>query len=143
MQEAVGKNGTQNDRMIMNVGFGYLRVHHWTIIASLFLVLVGCSGTTELTEVERQKLDPPLLMLLRGEAVAESDFDASLRKDGTREYAVIIRSKNADEVKSAGIKVGSVFSDVITARVTIAELRKILSLSSVRAVQTSSKNYPH
>ena len=129
--------------MIINVGFGCLRVRPWTIIASLLLILVGCSGTTELTEVERQKLDPPLLMLLLGEAVAESDLDASLRKDGTREYAVIIRSKNADEVKSAGIKVGSVFSDVITARVTIAELRKILSLSSVRAVQTSSKNYPH
>jgi len=129
--------------MIINVGFGYLRVRPWTIIASFLLILVGCSSTTELTEVERQKLDPPLLMLLRGETVAESDFDASLRKDGTREYAVIIRSKNADEVKSAGIQVGSVFSDVITARVTIAELRKILSLSSVRAVQTSSKNYPH
>jgi hypothetical protein len=127
----------------MNARFGCLRVHHWTIIASLLLILVGCSSIAELTEVERQKLDPPLLMLLRGEAVAESDFDASLRKDGTREYAVIIRSKNADEVKSAGIKVGSVFSDVITARVTIAELRKILSLSSVRAVQASSKNYPH
>ena len=129
--------------MIINVGFGCLRLRPWTIIASLLFILVGCSSTTELTEVERQKLDPPLLMLLRGEAVAESDFDASLRKDGTREYAVIIRSKNADEVKSAGIQVGSVFSDVITARVTIAELRRILSLSSVRAVQASSKNYPH
>jgi hypothetical protein len=129
--------------MIINVGFGCLRVRPLTIIASLLLILVGCSSTTVLTEVERQKLDPPLLMLLRGEAVAESDFDASLRKDGTREYAVIIRSKDADEVKSVGIQVGSVFSDVITARVTIAELRRILSLSSVRAVQASSKNYPH
>jgi len=129
--------------MIINVGLGCLRLRPWTIIASLLLILVGCLSTTELTEVERQKLDPPLLMLLRGEAVAESDFDASLRKDGTREYAVIIRSKNADEVKSAGIQLGSVFSDVITARVTIAELRRILSLSSVRAVQASSKNYPH
>ena len=129
--------------MIINVGLGCLRLRPWTIIASLLLILVGCLSTTELTEVERQKLDPPMLMLLRGEAVAESDFDASLRKDGTREYAVIIRSKNADEVKSAGIQLGSVFSDVITARVTISELRKILSLSSVRAVQTSSKNYPH
>ena len=126
----------------MNARVSYLGARSGTVIASLLLLLAACASTTELTEAERQKLDLPLLKLLSGEAVAESDFDASLRKDGTREYAVIIRSKNVDEVKSAGIQVGSVFSDVITARVTIAELRRILSLSSVRAIQASSKNYP-
>jgi hypothetical protein len=129
--------------MIMNAGSGFLGVRSGAIIASLFLMLVGCSSTKELTEAERQKLDPQLIMLLRGDAVADSDFDVGLRKDGSKEYAVIIRSKNVEEIKRAGIQIGSAFSDVITARVTIPELKKILSLTSVRAVQASSKNRPH
>jgi hypothetical protein len=110
--------------------------------AALLLMLGGCSGTKELTEIERQKLDPQLTMLLRGDAMAGSDLDSGIRSDGTRDYGVIIRSKAVDELKQAGIQIGSSFSDVITARVTIIELRKILSLSSVRAVQASSKNRP-
>lgn len=93
--------------------------------------------------MEREKLDPQLRMLLRGDAISEADIDVGIREDGTREYGVIIRSKNVEEVKQAGIQIGSSFSDVITARVTIPELRKILGLSSVRAVQASSKNRPH
>ena len=129
--------------MIMSTRFSFTRVRSGTIIASLFLLLAGCSSTTELTEVERQKLDPQLTMLLRGDIVAESDLDAGIRKDGSKEYGVIIRSKSVEEIKQAGIQIGSAFSDVITARVTIPELRKILSLTSVRAVQSGSKNRTH
>lgn len=129
--------------MMISTGIAFPRVRSATIIASFFLLLAGCSSTTELTEAERQKLDPQLTMLLRGDIVAESDLDAGLRKDGTKEYGVIIRSKNVEEIKQAGIQIGSAFSDVITARVTIPELRKILSLASVRAVQSSSKNRLH
>ena len=129
--------------MIMSTRFSFTRVRSGTIIASLFLLLAGCSSTTELTEVERQKLDPQLTMLLRGDIDAESDLDAGIRKDGSKEYGVIIRSKSVEEIKQAGIQIGSAFSDVITARVTIPELRKILSLTSVRAVQSGSKNRTH
>lgn len=129
--------------MITNARFGFLGVCSGTIIASLFLILLGCSGTRKLTEAERQKVDPQLTLLLRGDAVADSDLDVSLRKDGSKEYAVIIRSKNVEEIKQAGIQIGSTFSDVITARVTISELKKILSLASVLAVQASSKNRSH
>ena len=129
--------------MILNARVGFPGVRSGTIIASLILILVGCSSTKELTEAERQKLDPQLTMLLRGDAVADSDLDVGPRTDGSKEYAVIIRSKNAEEIKQAGIQIGSAFSDVITARVTISELRKIVGLASVRAIQASSKNRPH
>ena len=88
------------------------------------------------------KLDPALTRLLNAERVVEADYDSSVRPDGTKEFAVIIRSKNVEDIKSAGIKVGSVFSDVITARVSLAELRKIVQLGSVRFVLLGSKNYP-
>ena len=111
-------------------------------ITVLLLMFAGCSSTKELTETERQKLDPALMMLLSGDRISDSDYYAGTRSDGTKEFAVIIRSKNADELKNVGIQIGSAFDDVITARVTIQELRKILSLQSVRAVQASSKNRP-
>lgn len=140
MQEAVGRK--QNDRTIMNARFGYLGVRPWTIVAFLFLMLVGCSSTTELTEVERQKLDPPLQRLLMGEGVAESEYDMSMRPDGSKEYALVVRSNNAADLKKAGIRVSSVFGDVVTVRVTLKELRKIVGLSAVRSVQNGSKNFP-
>lgn len=106
-------------------------------------ILSACSGASSLTEAERQKLDPRLVRLLSGDSVADSDLDSSLRKEGAKEYGVIIRSDNVDEVKQAGIHVGSAFNNILTARVTLAELRKILALPSVRSVQSSSKNFPH
>ena len=126
--------------MISKISF--VGVRSWTVIASLFLMVAGCSSTRELTDMERQKLDTQLSMILRGDA-AESDVDVGLREDGSKEYGVIIRSKNVEEIKQAGIRIGSAFSDVITARVTIPELRKLLSLPSVRSVQASSKNRLH
>jgi hypothetical protein len=112
------------------------------ILAFCCLGFFACSTSMHLTESERSKLDPALATLVQGESVSESDYDAHLRSDGTKEYSVIIRSDNVDELKSAGIRIGSTVNDIITARVTIQELRKVLGLSSVRAVQNSSKSYP-
>jgi hypothetical protein len=116
--------------MKMTAGLDSSRVRSATIVGSLLFILVGCSGTRELTEMERQKLDPPLIMLLRGDSASGSDLEIGLR------------SKDVEEIKQAGIQIGSSFNDVITARVSILELRKILGLASVRAVQASSKNRP-
>jgi hypothetical protein len=126
----------------MNAKLGLPLVACMGTILALMLMIAGCTGARELTEMERQKLDSQLTMLLRGDDAADSNLDVGLRKDGSKEYGVIIRSKDVEEVKKAGIQIGSAFSDVITARVTIPELRKILGLASVRAVQASSKNRP-
>lgn len=88
------------------------------------------------------KLDPALMKLLEGEAVNDSDYDVNVRSDGVKEYSVIIRSNNVDDLKSAGIRVGSTVSDIITARVTVQELRKALGIPSVRVVLNSTKSYP-
>jgi hypothetical protein len=113
------------------------------VVTAYCVLVVSCAGPSHLSEVERSKLDPALVKLLSGERIIESDYDTGLRKDGTREYAVIIRSDNVEELKSAGILPGSVFGDVVTARVSVRELRKILSLASVRAVECGSKNHPN
>jgi hypothetical protein len=135
------KSRKQNDSTIMNARFGYRGARLWAIIASLFLMLASCASTTGLTEAERQKLDPPLQRLLTGERVSESEYDIAMRLDGSKEYAVVVRSNNADELKKAGIRVSSVFGDVVTVRVTLEELRKIVGLSTVRSMQNGSKNF--
>jgi hypothetical protein len=105
------------------------------------VLLLSCRSAAPLTDTERAKLDPPLLALLHGEAIVESQYDISTRPDGTKEYGVILRCSNVDDVQAMGIQVGSVFGDVVTARLTVAELRTILALPSVRAVQNGSTNY--
>ena len=105
------------------------------------VLLLGCARPVP-TDREMAKLDPPLQRLVTGENVAESEYDVSDRSSGEKEYGVIIRSSNPEELKTAGIPINAVMGDVITARLTISELKKALTIPSVRALQNSSKNYP-
>jgi hypothetical protein len=112
----------------------------------LYLVLCcffACRTAAPLTDAEKAKLDAPLLALLQGNHLAETDYVVSTRSDGTKQYAVIIRSGNPDELRASGIPVDAVVGDVITARVSKEELRKLVSLPSVRAVTNSGRDYPH
>jgi len=68
--------------------------------------------------------------------------DMSVRSDGTRVYGVIIRASNPDELRNAAIPLTSVTGDVITARLSLEELRKLIRLPSVRWVETGSTNFP-
>lgn len=111
-------------------------------LLSIFLV-AGCTSTKIPTHDEMGKLDPQLKQLFTGDKPVESDYTISYREDGSKEYGVIIRSSNVSEIRAAGIPVGSVFGDVITARLTLVELRRVLALPSVRAVQNSSKDKLH
>ncbi len=111
------------------------------LLMGLVILLGGCARPA-LTDREMAKLDPPLQRLIVGEAVVEGDFDVSNRPGGEKEYGVIIRSSNPEELKSAGIPINTVMGDVITARLTISELKKVLTIPSVRALQNRSKNYP-
>ncbi len=96
-----------------------------------------------LTKEEATKLDPVLQKLFLSDESDESQLDVGMRKDGEKEYAVIIRTSDVEALRAAGVTPGSVFDDVVTTRVTKSELKKVLGLSSVRAVQNGSKNILH
>lgn len=113
------------------------------ILPLLTILLVSCSGGNRLSDAERSKLDPGVQRLLTQERIVESEYDTSVRPDGSKEYGLVVRSNNADELRKAGIRVASVFGDVVTVRVTPEELRKLVGLSSVRSVQNGSRNFPH
>lgn len=88
------------------------------------------------------KLDFTLQRLVLGEVVGEDQLPAAIRPDGSKEYGVIVRTNNVDELTKAGFQPNSVFGDVVTVRVTVEELRRLVKLSSVRFVEAGSKNYP-
>jgi hypothetical protein len=102
-----------------------------------------CASSKSPSESNIAKLDQALRHLLAGDNVGAEKLEFSMRADGVKEYAVIIRSENAEELKSAGISANSIFGDVIVSRLTIEELKKVISLHSVRAVESGSKNAIH
>jgi len=106
----------------------------------LLFFVASCCGSRELNSSERAKLTPGLLALLTEESAPDELFDVSERADGTKEYGIIIRSTNPDELRAQGIKVQSAIGDVITARVSKEQLRSLLSLPSVRSVNQGNKN---
>jgi hypothetical protein len=113
------------------------------VLAVSLLCLVGCGSTSGLTPEERSKLDPAITRLLTAADVDERAYDVGVRSDGVKEFGVIFRTIAADELKSAGAKVQSVIGDIVTARVSLAELRTIIKLRSVRSVENGSTNYLH
>lgn len=107
-----------------------------------FVFLSSCSQSIRLTPKEQTKLDPKLQMLLEGKNVVDTDYDMTTRTDGAKEYGVIVRGASANDVREAGIRVGSVVGEIMTARVTLSELRTLCDLKSVRSIQNSGRDYP-
>jgi hypothetical protein len=118
-----------------------MSVYHFLPLLA-FLVL-SCGGPMALTEAERAKFDPGLQVLLAEGTGTGSRYDVTIRPDGTREYGVIVRTTDAEQLRAAGIRVQSVLGDVVTVRVTVDELRSVARLPSVRAVQNSGRNTLH
>jgi hypothetical protein len=116
---------------------------HWTILIVLSLLCGACADTQTLSEKDRSKLDQALLKLLTEPDAPDTPFDVTRRADGTKEYGVIVRSAEADDLRSKGIHVVSVFGDVVTVRATRDELRALVSLPSVRAMEAGSRNVLH
>jgi len=119
---------------------GNLKLHLLPFaMAILMLPSFQCSSTKSLSDAERAKLDPPLIRLLAEEQVDKRLVRETLRPDGVKEYAVIIRSDHPEEIKASGAVVSSVIGDVIVVHATIDEIRKIVSLPSVHAMTVGSK----
>jgi hypothetical protein len=108
-------------------------------VAVLILLSLQCSSTNSLSDTEKAKLDPPLLHLLSGDREDNKRLDITLRADGIREYAVIVRSEHPEDIRALGINVSSGFRDVIVVHVTLEELKKIVSLPTVQSVRTGSR----
>jgi hypothetical protein len=115
-------------------------INRFSVVIILSSILsLHCASTDSLSEAEKAKLDLPLLHLISGTPGDETRLDVLTRPDGTKEYAVIVRSDNPDALRALGINISSVFADVIVVHVTLDELKKIVSLPAVQSIRTGSK----
>jgi len=112
-------------------------------IAFASLIFSTCASQSDLTPDQRAKIDPVLQVLLEREDVSPSQYDISIRPDGTREYGIIVYGSAADTLRALGIPLQSVLGEMMTARVSVAQLRLLAAQPTVRAIQNSSRNVPH
>ena len=105
----------------------------------LSLLVFQCSSTKSLSDTEKAKLDSALARLFAGEQVDKSLVGEVIHPDGRNEYTVIVRSDQPEKVKELGVVVSSVFGDVMVVHATMDDLRKILSLPSVRKMEAGAK----
>ena len=115
----------------------------WFVLLILIVqIFSGCSSGKELTMEEKSKLHPMLQNLIEDQDSPELQLQADLLEDGTKVYPVIIRTDNPEELKEQGIPTNSVSGDIVTARLTVEQIRKAAALSSVENIETGSTNYP-
>ena len=108
----------------------------------LAVFIAGCAATgLQLTPLEEQKLDPALRRLVLGTPASRTEYDITPGPSGEDKFGVIVRTENADDLRNAGYAVTSAFGDVAVVRVTIAQLRSLVTLLSVKNVTNGSKNH--
>ncbi len=107
------------------------------------VIALQCGQANSLSREELAKLDPGLQQLFSQPPPSNSSYDASVRANGVKEYGVIIRSTSPQDLRDAGITLGSIFGEVITARVSVEELRRIVAIPTVRAVEQGPRNEIH
>ena len=115
------------------------------LVSAFIIVSFHCSSSNSISDIEKSKLDRPLVRLLAGEPIDKNLIHETIRTDGTKAYAVIVRSDQPEEIQALGIVVTSVLGDVVVVHATIEEIKKIASLPSVRALEAGSKKttQPH
>ena len=117
-----------------------MKIHLLPIVLTVLTLLsFQCSSIKSLSDTEKAKLDPPLLHLLSGNPDDDKRLDITHRADGTKVYAVIVRSEHPEAIRAHGINVSSIFGDMIVVHVTLEELKNIVSLPTVQAVKTGSR----
>ena len=103
------------------------------------VVFAGCTSHGVLTAMEKEKLDPQLQNLITAEEIPEGLYNITVDSSGERRFGVIIITRSISAVKQAGIRTNSVEGEFVTAKLTIAELRRVASLKEVTAIKNTSR----
>ena len=112
------------------------------LVFILAVLLAGCAATgPQLTPLEVEKLDPALQRLVLGTPAGPAEYDITPGPSGEDKFGVLVRTDNVNDVRNAGYAVTSAFGDVAVVRVTIAQLRSLVTLPSVKNVTNGSKNH--
>ena len=111
-------------------------------LVALSVAVAGCGSSSKLTEDELQKLDANLRLLVQGKT-PEGDLSSTVRSDGTTVYSVFIRATNPSRVREARIPINSTSGNVLTARLSVDEIRRAARLETVTRIESSGQAKPH
>ena len=111
------------------------------ILLTLVLILSACTSGAQLSRAEQEKLDPALQKLLLEDPLPEKNYSISVTADGQKLYGVIITSTNPDDLEKTGIVPNTISGEIVTARITIEEMKKAVLLESVKMIKNSSKSF--
>ena len=111
------------------------------ILLTTVLILSGCTSGAQLSRAEQEKLDPSLQKLLLGEPLPAGNYNISETSDGQKLYGVIITSTNPDDLEKAGVVPNTIVGEIVTARITVEEMKKAVRLDSVQKIKNSSKSF--
>jgi len=107
------------------------------------VLLSGCGATgPQLTPLEKEKLDPALQRLVLGTPASRTEYDITPDPSGEDIFGVLVRTENIDDIRNAGYAVTSSFGDIAVLRVTLEQLKGLVSLRSVKNVMNGSKSRP-
>jgi hypothetical protein len=110
-------------------------------IALLLFCSISCTGERELTLEERGKLDPELQGILSGTR-ADTLTSSTVRPDGTREYSVIIYGNDPPSLQRRGYRIQTILGEMMTATVTVTELKNLAAEPSVRSITLGKRKHP-
>lgn len=122
----------------------------WTRFSILgFLLAVLSSGVTgclnskqTLTKPQMEKLAPSLQRLVQNEARSMDRFTTAEREDGTLVYSVILRSTDPAALRAANLPINSVQGPIVTARLSVAQIRTAATLKPVEKIETPTQTQP-
>lgn len=103
----------------------------------------GPSASRGLSSTEKKRLGPTLQRLLRGDSLAMERVDPVSTKEGAPVYEVTIRTENPDALREAGLPLTSVQGTLVTARLTLDQLRSAASTTGVRTIRAAKQLEPH
>ncbi len=97
----------------------------------LSVLLTRCGEEGALTQAELRKLDARLQVLV-----------TSKEAPGAQKIVVLIHGSNPYEIRSTGTTVDAVAGEMIIARVSIPELKRIVRLPSVQSIESNTTKSP-
>lgn len=106
---------------------------------ALLSVIAMCSSSSNLSAEQMAKLDAPLQRLVSGSGQLSHLLTEVQSPDGEARYAVILRVTDAAAVKSSGLPIASTAGTIMTARLTVSEIRRAAGMAAIVAVETPER----
>jgi len=101
------------------------------------------SDPKPLTATEKKRLGPTLQRLLRADSLALNRLDPVTTRDGSPVYEVFIECDDPTELRDAGLPLTSVQGALITARLTVDQIRTAATMEAVRSIRAATQLEPH